>query len=78
MSNVFAFAETRFGALRRAGLEAVTAARQVADQTGGQVHAMLAGAPGIGQLAGALGKHGADVVLVLEHDGFANYNPEAR
>ena len=41
MSNVFAFAETRLGALRRAGLEAVTAARQVADQTGGQVHAML-------------------------------------
>ena len=49
MSNVFAFAETRLGALRRAGLEAVTAARQVADQTGGQVHAMLAGGPEIGR-----------------------------
>ena len=32
MSNVFAFTETRLGALRRAGLEAVTAARQVADR----------------------------------------------
>ncbi|MEA3247343.1 MAG: electron transfer flavoprotein subunit alpha/FixB family protein, partial [Gemmatimonadota bacterium] len=77
MSNVFAFAETRFGKLRRAGLEVVTAARQVADQTGGQVHAMLAGAAGIGAHAATLGQHGADVVLLLEHDGFTNYNPEA-
>jgi len=76
MSNVFAFAETRLGDLRRAGLEAVTAARRVADQTGGQVHAMLAGAPGIGALAAKLAAHGADVVLVLEGDAYANYNPE--
>ncbi len=77
MSHVFAFAETRFGKLRRAGLEAVTAARQVADQTGGQVHAMLAGPPGIGEHAAQLARHGADVVLVLEHEAFADYNPEA-
>ena len=77
MSNVFAFAETRLGALRRAGLEAVTAARQVADQTGGQVHAMLAGASGVAQHAATLAAHGADVVLVLEHPGFTHYNPEA-
>jgi electron transfer flavoprotein alpha subunit len=77
VSNVFAFAETRLGALRRAGLEAVTAARQVADQTGGQVHAMLAGGPGVAQHAAALAAHGADVVLVLEHAGFTHYNPEA-
>ena len=77
MSNVFAFAETRLGALRRAGLEVVTAARQVADQTGGQVHAMLAGGPGVAQHAAALAAHGADVVLVLEHAGFTHYNPEA-
>lgn len=77
MSNVFAFAETRFGALRRAGLEAVTAARQVADQTGGAVHAMLAGPAGIGAHAATLARHGADVVLVLEHEGFTHYNPEA-
>lgn len=77
MSNVFAFAETRLGALRRAGLEAVTAARQVADQTGGQVHAMVAGGPGAAQYAATLAAHGADVVLVLEHAGFTHYNPEA-
>jgi electron transfer flavoprotein alpha subunit len=75
--NVFAFAETRLGDMRRAALEAVTAARRVADQTGGQVHAMLAGAPGVGTHAAKLGAHGADLVLVLEHAGFTNYNPEA-
>jgi electron transfer flavoprotein alpha subunit len=77
MTNVFAFAESRGGELRRAGLEAVTAARAVADSTGGQVHAMIAGAPGIAAQAAKLAAHGADVVLVLEHAGFANYNPEA-
>lgn len=75
--NVFAFAETRFGALRGVALEAVTAARQIADQTGGQVHAMIAGAPGVAQHAATLARYGADVVLVLEHDGFTHYNPEA-
>jgi electron transfer flavoprotein alpha subunit len=76
-TNVFAFAESRLGELKRAALEAVTAARGVADSTGGQVHAMLAGGPGIGALAAKLAACGADVVLVLEHAGFANYNPEA-
>ena len=76
-SNTFAFAETRGGELRRVGLEAVTAARGVADATGGQVHALIAGAPGIAAHAAKLAAHGADVVMVLEHAGFANYNPEA-
>ena len=76
-TNVFALAESRGGELRRAALEAVTAARGVADATGGQVHAMLAGGAGIGAHAAKLAAHGADSVLVLEHAGFANYNPEA-
>jgi electron transfer flavoprotein alpha subunit len=81
-TNVFAFAESRGGELRRAALEAVTAARGVADSTGGQVHAMLAvkpeaGSAEAGSMVAALKSHGADVVLMLEHPGFANYNPEA-
>ena len=76
-TNIFAFAESRGGELKRAALEAVTAARGVADATGAQVHAMLAGGPGIGALAPKLAAHGADVVLVLENAGFTNYNPEA-
>jgi electron transfer flavoprotein alpha subunit len=76
-TNVLAFAESRGGELKRAALEAVTAARGVADATGGQVHAMLAGGPGIAAHAPKLAACGADLVLVLENAGFANYNPEA-
>ncbi len=78
MANVFAFAESRNGEVRKAGLEAVTAARQIADQTGGgEVHAMIAGGPGVAGQAARLAAAGADVVLVVEHPGLALYNPEA-
>ncbi len=77
MATMFAFAEARGGALRKVALEAVSAARQAADATGGgEVHALLMGAPGIGAKAEALGRAGADVVIVVEHDGLARYSPE--
>ena len=76
-AHVLAFAESRGGELRRAALEAVTAARRIADTRGGQVHAILFGAAGIGAHASALGAHGADRVLVVEHAAFAHNNPEA-
>ena len=77
MANVFAFAETRNGELRKIALEAVTAARAVADATGGQVNAFVAGAAGITACADQLAKHGADTVIVAEHSAFEKYNPEA-
>ena len=78
MANVFAFAETRGGELRKAGLEAVTVARALADASGGgEVHAMVAGAPGVASLAPRLAEHGADVVLVVEHPGLAQYDAES-
>jgi len=78
MANVFAFAESRGGALRRVAFEAVTAARTIADATGGgEVHAMLVGTAGVGSLAAELGKHGADVVVVVEHAAFDRYNAES-
>jgi len=77
MANVFAFAETRNGELRKIALEAVTAARSVADSTGGQVHAFIAGAAGIEKCADQLAKYGADEVIVAEHVAFEKYNPEA-
>ena len=76
MSNILAFAESRGGSLRKAALEAVTAARTVADTRGVEVHAVLAGPPGTGQHAAELGRHGADVVLVLESAGLAHYDAE--
>ncbi len=77
MANILAFAEARNGELRKVALEAVTAARRLADSTGGEVHALLVGPPGITGKAAALAEHGADTVLVCEHDGFTKYNPEA-
>jgi len=77
MANIFAFAEARAGELRKVALENVTAARKLADATGGQVYALLVGAPGIAAKATQLADYGADVVLVCEHPGFTQYNPEA-
>ena len=77
MAPVFAFAESRNGELRRVAFEAVGAARQAADASGGgEVHALLIGAPGIKAHAEALGRHGADVVTVVEHPALSRYSPE--
>lgn len=78
MANVLVVAESRAGELRKVALEAVTAGRRLAELAGGgDVHVLLAGGSGIGDKAAPLAEHGADKVLVLEHDGFAMYNPEA-
>jgi electron transfer flavoprotein alpha subunit len=78
MATTFAFAESRDGNLRKVAFEAVTAARSAADASGGgEVHALLLGAPGIAAKAEGLGRYGADVVAVVEHEGLARYNPEA-
>ncbi len=77
MPNILAFAETRGSELRKVALEAVTAARALADGLGGgEVHALVAGPPGAAATAAQLGQHGADVVLVCEHQGFAHYARE--
>ncbi|MEO8910482.1 MAG: electron transfer flavoprotein subunit alpha/FixB family protein [Gemmatimonadaceae bacterium] len=77
MPNVFAYAETRGSDVRKVGLEAVTAARMLADKSGGgEVHALLMGPAGIAAKAAQLGQHGADVVIIVEHAGLANYSPE--
>ncbi|HKT09403.1 MAG TPA: electron transfer flavoprotein subunit alpha/FixB family protein [Gemmatimonadaceae bacterium] len=77
MANTFAFVESRSGELRRVGLEAVTAARQLADATGGgEVHALIIGAPGMAAKAELVAAHGADAVEVVEHPGLALYSPE--
>ncbi len=74
---MLAYAEARGGALRKVALETVSAARQAAGATGGgEVHALLIGAPGIGAKAEALGRAGADVVVVVEHADLGRYTPE--
>ena len=76
MADVFVVAETRGGALRQVALETVSAARMAADALGGEVHAMVVGAPGIGQVSESLGQHGADSVLVVEDAALERYSPE--
>jgi electron transfer flavoprotein alpha subunit len=77
MSNVLVFAETRGNALRKVGLETVGAARALADSTGGgEVHALVAGTPGVAATAEQLGQYGADVVIVVEHASLANFDRE--
>ena len=78
MANVLVFAETRGNTLRKIALETVTAARALADSSGGgEVHALVAGTPGVGAAAAEqLGQHGADVVVVVEHAGLANFDRE--
>src|SRR3954466_12341623 len=77
MANILVFAESRGADLRKVAFEAVTAARALADQAGGEVHAIVFGAPGIAAKAGQLAKFGADGIFVAEHPGFATYAREA-
>ena len=77
MANVLVYAETRGTTLRKVALEAMTAARALADSTGGgEVHALLVGPPGVSPLAEQLGRYGADSVLVAEDAQLAEVNGE--
>ncbi|HJR16645.1 MAG TPA: electron transfer flavoprotein subunit alpha/FixB family protein [Gemmatimonadales bacterium] len=76
MAAILAFAESRNGELRKVAFETVVAARRAADAAGGEVHAMLFGAPGIASQAEALGRYGADLVTVVEHAALERYSPE--
>ena len=73
MPNVLVYAESRGGAIRKVANEILTAARSLA--AGGEVHAVLAGASGIGGQSGSLA--GADVIYVTEHAALGEYNAEA-
>jgi electron transfer flavoprotein alpha subunit len=77
VAHVLAFAEARKQMLRPVAFEAVTAARQLASATGGEVHAVLAGGSGIGTQAARVAEYGADAVFVTEHPALSEHNPEA-
>jgi electron transfer flavoprotein alpha subunit len=78
MPNVLVFAETRGNALRKVALEATTAARTLADALGGgEVHALVAGTPGVSSVGAQLGEYGADVVIAVEHPAFAQFDRES-
>jgi electron transfer flavoprotein alpha subunit len=76
MPCIFAFAEARDGEIRKVGLEAVTAARQLADEMGGTVCGVTLGGAGITERAKELAAYGADDVFVGENGALATYSPE--
>jgi electron transfer flavoprotein alpha subunit len=70
MQNVIAFIAHKNGAVRRSSLEAVSAARAVADAFGGKVHAVIAG-DDAGAVAETLKNTPADAIHVLAQPGLA-------
>jgi electron transfer flavoprotein alpha subunit len=77
MARMFAFAESRGGELRKVAFETVAAARRAADASGGgEVHALVIGAPGIAARTEALGRYGADAVIAVEDPALERYSPE--
>ena len=73
MTAILAVTEQRDGVLRKVSREVVWAARQLADQLGGTVDALVLGAPGIAVAEADLGAAGADRVLVATDAAFARY-----
>jgi len=76
MAGIFAFAEARDGEIRKVAHEVVTAARQIADQMGEEVHAVVLGGSGTGSGASVLGSFGADRIFVGESEALSRYSPE--
>jgi len=73
MANVLVVLEQRDGTLKRVSLELLAAGRTLADQLGGEVHAIVLG-PG-GFTADAAGPHGADRVFLCADDRVRLYQP---
>jgi electron transfer flavoprotein alpha subunit len=76
MPGVFAFVEFREGELKAVSHECLTAARQVADALGTEVHAVVLGGAGVAEAASGLGTYGADRVFVGQSEALVHYSPE--
>jgi electron transfer flavoprotein alpha subunit len=74
--TILAFAEQRDGKLKKTAFEVVRAARTIADQTGGQVLALLIG-NSVKALGSELGGYGAHKVLAVEDPRLALYSTTA-
>jgi electron transfer flavoprotein alpha subunit len=74
--TVLVVAEARGNGLRKTALEALGAARMVAERTGADVHAVLIGA-GTSAPAATLAAHGAAVAHAIDAPAFATYSSEA-
>ena len=72
-SGIWVFAEQRGGRLDRTSLELLGKAQELKKTTGEAVTALLLGC-GVETLAGALVSHGADRVIIAEHENLKDYS----
>ena len=71
--DVLAVAEHRRGSLRDVSFEAVTAGRQVADATGGQLHLAVVGGD-VDEFAEELNRQGVDVIHTVDYGEDFNHD----
>jgi len=76
MADVLAIVEQREGKIRGASFEVVSVAARMAQELGGEAHALLVGGPGISARAPEIGRFGGGKVLVTEVDALAGYHPQ--
>ncbi len=75
MADILCILEQRGGMLRKGAAELIAAARQLADQIGGGVDALVCSSTELSGLE-ALGPSGADRILAAIHPAFEQYSPE--
>ena len=74
--GVLVLAEQRNGAFRKVAFEAVSEGRRLADSMNTDLTAVVVGS-GIENIAGELGKYGADNILTADDTALADYNTDA-
>ncbi len=75
MGDVLAVIEQRGGEFKQSAAEVLTAARGLADASGGKVDALVVGPPGID--VSHLGTYGADAVVSATDEALSLYQPDA-
>jgi electron transfer flavoprotein alpha subunit len=76
MPGILAFIESRDGEIRRVSHEAVTAAKDLAEALGQEVHAVVIGGSAAPDQVQTLGRYGADRIFVAEGEALAKYSGE--
>ncbi|MBP2627854.1 MAG: FixB [Firmicutes bacterium] len=74
-AGIWIFAEERNGKIKKITYELLSVARNIANQTGQEVSAVLFG-KGVSALANTLGQYGADKVHVADDDRLAQYTSD--
>jgi electron transfer flavoprotein alpha subunit len=74
--KILAFAEQRDNKLKKSAFEVLQTARTIADQTGGEIIALVIG-DHVQAIAGELGGYGAAKILALQHPKLGKYSATA-